>query len=270
MPTHPTTAAPDASGTPMTPRFAQNSVAGGTGRLTLKAPRGGWTWMASPMVLHCEWGHIVPDLAKAQHVPGLNGNGREQTDGGGMLIELSNDGFQKIEHTFPCIAFGEARPPSVFPEHARKDFVSTYIDIYDETDPTGKVLKTYYAETWDRPRVLGGQTIWSHDHAGRFDFLLRVMDQIAPNGLIDAQRDVATRGLLQRIEAARRRDDTGGKMALLKALQHMPAELAPPHVKHLLKEHADALAEMRPAWLDSVPYLAAKVEPAPKGARKTA
>lgn len=194
----------------------------GSGRITLTRNRDAWTYYCNPMILTCLRGHIVPELAKAFHTPGLNGNGRGPSEGQGWGANLMGEGYVQIPHNFVTTAFGK---PGGDPNY------STYCVRHEMKDAAGRVLFVYHEEVWRRPRVIGNRTIWigseCFDEEGRLDFLRRCLEYVSPGGLDPAQIEVATAPLIRDIREAMKRGDPRAIAHAKGRIEAIPAEHIP-------------------------------------------
>lgn len=191
-----------------------------TGSLRLPGPRAAWTFMASPVVLCCLQGEIVPLLAKAWHVPGLGGNGRAVDNGGaGFKASLQATGYVEVPHDFPVTAFGKKRDPAQG---------STYLQRFEAR---GVV---YHADAWHRPRVYGHQTRWEFDAEGWLKFLvdIRKSAQVLDLKKLEPfQIELASQSLLAEVRRLQDREGASAKRSLAKRLVHLPADLVPPELR---------------------------------------
>jgi|DEB0MinimDraft_10_1074344.scaffolds.fasta_scaffold17092_2 hypothetical protein len=207
------TSAPAEFGSP-----ALISAARPGGEMRLPKNRGAWDYMVSPVSLSCRDGDIVPNLAKAWHTPGMNGNGRSTDNGGtGFKASLGQMGFVAVPHTFPVVAFGEKRDPGAG---------STYLQRFESR---GMV---YHADAWHRPKVYGHITRWEFDAEGYHKFLCDVRDKVlGMKKPEDWQIEIATRALLEEIQLLQEREDARGRRLLAERLAQLPPDLIPPDLK---------------------------------------
>lgn len=218
--------APEGAG----PSLAGPSLAGpslaGPGRLLLPRHRDRWTYMASPTVLHCIRGKIVPRLAKAWHTPGQGGNGMSYGTGAGYVTGLTQWGYVAVPHNIAVDAFGKSRASAP---------LSTYLDRHVGATASGQPV-VYHCDAWQRPESIGHLTHWTQDHDGRLAFLVQVRGIIAPSGLLDMQVRLATEPLIKHIRRMMDRSDPASKRETLTALLNLPLEHAPPDLKGLAEE----------------------------------
>jgi hypothetical protein len=193
--------------------------------LRLPGQRDAWTYCVSPTRLFCLDGLILPELAKAWHTPGIQGNPPGTNRGQGFVGNMIANGYQPVPHDMACEAFGQSRAGSP---------VSTYLDRYEGVSGGRGVV--YYSDAWHRPRQLGHLTSWEHDRDGWKAFLARCLDIVSPNGLVDLQVQLAVAPVLRRIRAAQDRDDARGRRMLLQLLSHLPAEHVPSDLADLVEE----------------------------------
>lgn len=191
--------------------------------LRLPRQRDAWTYCVSPTRLFCVDGQILPELAKAWHTPGIQGNPAGTNRGQGFVGNMIAQGYQPVPHDLPCQAFGAPRAGSP---------VSTYLDRYEGVSRGRRVV--YYSDAWHRPRQLGHLTSWEHDRAGWLDFLERCLALVSPDGLVDLQVQLAVAPVLRRVRAAQDRDDARGRRMLAQLLSHLPAEHVPDDLRHLV------------------------------------
>jgi len=147
-------------------------------RTVLKLPkhRDAWTWCVSPTKLMCVDGEILPELTKAWHTPGMNGNGAGRGQGQGFVSNLMAEGMVPIPHDIECEAFGESRAGAP---------LSAYIDRYEGVCRGRRVV--YHSEAWERPYQLGNATDWQRDHEGKKAFLRKCLAMVSPDGLVELQ-----------------------------------------------------------------------------------
>jgi|TARA_S200002703_G_scaffold140227_1_gene131375 hypothetical protein len=198
-------------------------------RTVLKLPkhRDAWTWCVSPTKLMCVDGEILPELTKAWHTPGMNGNGAGRGQGQGFVSNLMAEGMVPIPHDIECEAFGESRAGAP---------LSAYIDRYEGVCRGRRVV--YHSEAWERPYQLGNATDWQRDHEGKKAFLRKCLAMVSPDGLVELQVRLAVEPLVRRIRAALDRDDARGKRNAVRMFNHLPAEHCP---EDLLAARAEAL-----------------------------
>jgi len=189
-----------------------------------------WTYCASPIAVQCLRGRIVPRMAKASMVPGLNGNGRHVDGGKGYLAELDSRGYVRIPHTFECIAFGEVRAPGSVED-------STYLTRHRGQHAGHEV--DYWTDAWVRPRLLGPMTRWDRDPEGWADFLGRVMELIHPGEIDPAQIEIAVDPLLRRAHQVMHAETPHSRLVLTQLLTHIPAEYVPDDLSDLYRRHHD-------------------------------
>lgn len=182
------------------------------GEMKLPRNQDAWTWMVSPVMLGCMDGAIVPLLAKAWHTPGTMGNGRGVGTGQGAQASMAAQGFIPIPHDVPATAFGVARNPGNG---------STYIDRYESR---GVV---YHCDAWHRPQQIGHMTRWEWDRDGWRDWLVSLRDRFFGD-LADFQIEIATRPLLDEIDALSHRDDNMAPKLIAERLRQLPPEFHPP------------------------------------------
>ena len=198
--------------------------------LLLRGPRSAWHYCVSPGALQCFRGHIVPRLAKAIMRPGLAGNGRTDTGGHGALSELQTRGYKLVPHDMTVVAWGETRTAQTV-----KD--STYLVRWDGQTSIGQRV-TYWADAWERPRVLGAQTIWERDDEGWLDFLLRCLDLVTPRDeLLPEQVEIAIHPIKARLNTLLDREGKRADRLRKEALGHLPLEYWPEDYR---EQYADA------------------------------
>lgn len=215
------------------PAAMGTSARGASADLILPRNRPMWTYCASMTELYCLRGRIVPHLAKAWHVAGMNGNGKHTEEGAhGFVTALGLKGMVSIPHNIQTTAWGVT---STAQHCYSPGGLSNYIARYENR--RGIV---YHSEVWTKFRVLGTETIPETDEEGRLDFLTRCLSYVSPGSLDKAQIELATRGLFRAITSARQRSDERGKMALGKLLVHVPLEFAPRDIRDLAEANQTA------------------------------
>lgn len=195
--------------------------------LLLRPGRGPWTWCLSAARLGCRNGRIVPMVVPAYWTPGLSAN--VKGDGGqGYIGQLKRQGYVEIPHDFlPAVAFGEDRAGS--PD-------STYLNKWQGVDLEGrKVVK--WADAWWRPLQLGHVVESETDAAGRDDFLIQALIEIANGGkpLGTAQIRIATQPVIRRIEQEANRASERSRLLIQKLAGHLPVEHYTDSVRQILR-----------------------------------
>jgi hypothetical protein len=187
-------------------------------RTALRLPkhRDAWTFCVSPTKLQCIDGEILPELSKAWHTPGMNGNGAGRGQGQGFVSNLMGEGFVPVPHDIDCEAFGESRAGAP---------LSAYLDRHQGVSRGRSVV--YHSDAWERPYQLGNATDWKRDHEGWKAFLRKCLAIVSPDGLVDLQVRIAVDPLVRRIRAAQDRDDARGRRMLVKMFSNLPAEHCP-------------------------------------------
>ena len=197
------------------PSFARGNALS-RAALQLPGSRDPWTYCVSPTRLMCIDGEVLPELAKAWHTPGSNGNAAGVGQGQGFVSNLMGVGFVPVPHDIECSAFGDSRAGAP---------LSAYLDRYEGVSRGRPVV--YHADAWHRPKQLGHLVSWEHDREGWKDFLRRCLALVSPDGLIDMQVEMAVAPVLRRIQAAQDRDDARGQRMLAALLAHLPPEHIP-------------------------------------------
>ncbi len=191
--------------------------------ITVPKRREAWTYYVSPSELHCVKGHIVCRLKKAWHIPGMNGNGRNDRLGKGFGTALVTDaGAIRVPHRgLATTVFGK---PYQGPQ-------SNYLRKV-ESARHGH----HYCEAWSVPRLLGAHTVWDFDHDGWLQFQIDATKLAIPGELDPAQVELATRGLFATIREVSMRDDNRAAIHLTSLLVHVPREHAPADILALLPD----------------------------------
>ena len=216
-------------------RLSNIAAVGGL-RLTKSTPM--FTLYASPTITTVSRGVIIPKMARALWVAGMNGNAvrkGQPCHGRGWGDYLRGLGYVEIPHDTPVTAYGEARPSAG---------VSTYIDRHEANGHVQHCL------TWRRPVKFGHLTRWTMDHDGYHDFRVAVMRLIHPHDLEPVQIEIATADLLSELNKLADRGDNRALRMIGERLKAIPADLAlkwrinhPAYVKHE-REQADLAAEL--------------------------
>ncbi len=202
------------------PSLAGPSLARGNtlSRAALQLPgnREAWTYCVSPTRLHCVDGEILPELAKAWHTPGMNGNGAGRGQGQGFVSNLMAVGYTPVPHDIACEAFGASRAGAS---------LSSYLDRHEGISSGRPVV--YHSDAWHRPKQLGHLTSWEFDREGWKVFLRQCLALVSPEGLVELQVQIAVNPVLRRIRAAEDRDDARGRRMLAQLVSHLPPEFVP-------------------------------------------
>lgn len=145
------------------PRMARVSTGGpgfGPRALILPRARGPWTWMVHPAQMECVGGKIVPRLLKATHEPGAFGNppGGGGAAGSGHILHLTQQHWIEVPVQVPAIAWGKDRGQ-------QEDILSAYLDDWHGVTDKGRPV-VYVTDAWERPKSIGGTTIWQRDQQG--------------------------------------------------------------------------------------------------------
>lgn len=198
--------------------------------LRLPGQRDAWTYCVSPTKLQCVSGRILPELAKAWHTPGINGNPAGTNRGAGFISNLVAIGFQPVPHDLDCVAFGESRAGSP---------VSTYLDRHVGIDGDRRRV-VYYSDAWTRPKRIGHLVRWERDHAGWLDFLDQCLALVCPTGELEPlQIELAMEPVIRRIRTAQDREDSRGRRMVDALLAQVPHEHLPPDLADLAAERAE-------------------------------
>ena len=197
------------------PSFARGNALS-RAQLQLPGPRDPWTYCVSPTRLMCLDGEILPELAKAWHTPGANGNAGGRGQGQGFVSNLMGAGFTPVPHDIETTAFGESRAGAP---------LSAYLDRYEGMSRGRPVV--YHADAWHRPKQPGHLVSWERDREGWKGFLRQCLALVSPDGLVDMQVELAVAPVLRRIQAAQDRDDARGQRMLTALLSHLPPEHVP-------------------------------------------
>lgn len=202
------------------PSLAGPSLARGNtmARAALRLPgnRDAWTYCVSPTRLHCIDGEILPELSKAWHTPGCNGNGAGPGQGQGFVSNLMGVGFTPVPHDIEAVAFGESRSNAA---------LSSYLDRYEGISQGQHVV--YHSDAWHRPKQLGHLVSWDFDREGWKAFLRSCLALVAPEGLVDLQVRIAVDPVIRRIRAAQDREDARGRRILSQLVANLPPEHIP-------------------------------------------
>ena len=201
--------------------------------LQLPGSRDAWTYCVSPTRLQCMDGEILPELAKAWHTPGMNGNGAGAGQGQGFVSNLMAAGYTPIPHDLDCVAFGESRAGAA---------LSSYLDRHEGISAGQPVV--YHSDAWHRPKQLGHLTSWDFDREGWKAFLRQCLAIVSPDGLVDMQVQIAVNPVLRRIRAAQDREDARGRRMLSQLVNHLPVEFIPADLVEAAM--ADATAKPTP------------------------
>jgi len=218
-------AAPQAAATPQP--LAVPTVSGDA--LILEHIRGPWTWMASRSALTTYRGQIVPDLAKALHEQGTNGNPPAPNDGRGMSAWMERDGWLRIPYDLPgLVAFGVQR--DLVP-----GLMCRYLDRHSGKNRSGQAVETW-TDAWTRPKRLGALTIWERDDEGWQAFLARVLALIQDGQpLAPEQVQIALAGRLRAIQGTLDKPEGHARTRRLREhAAHLPIEYHPPELRAVL------------------------------------
>jgi hypothetical protein len=214
------------------PALAGPSLARGNAlsRATLQLPgsRDAWTYCVSPTRLQCFEGEILPELAKAWHTPGANGNAPGRGQGQGFVSNLMAVGFTPVPHDIDATAFGASRGDAP---------LSAYLDRH--VGVSGGRGVVYHSDAWHRPKQLGHLVSWEFDREGWKAFLRDCLALVSPDGLVDMQVEIAVAPVLRRIRAAQDRDDARGRRMLASLVSHLP----PDHVPEDLRDELEVPAK---------------------------
>jgi hypothetical protein len=216
---------------------------GGTrfgGRPILPGNRPAWAIMASPEDLRCQFGLVVPSLAKAWFVPGRNGNGRQQDFGAGARKTLENVGYREVPNTIECVVWGQRRDAQT------EGVESNYLARWEGQTALGAAV-VYYTDAWQRPVMVGRRVAWRTDWPGYLDFLLRVRRLVWPGDLVPEQLQQAMAGQIQIARDLLRRETRAAGEQLQRVLMHLPAEHAPLDLQPRVRE-AQHNAQQRGDW----------------------
>ena len=200
-----------------------------SGILRVPARRGPWTFCVSPVAVRCYRGQILPRLYKAYHESGLNGNGRHKGKGEGAIAAKEANGWIRVPHEIPCVAFGENRPGSAPLE-------STYLTRH--RGRLGKATVDYFTTAWRRPRSIGPMTSWAFDPDGWQDFLARAWKIAWPDELDQVQIELAVNPLLRRFESAVSSNSIPSRQVVEAVLTHLPPEYDTPQIAELRAKRA--------------------------------
>jgi hypothetical protein len=164
----------------------------------------------------CLDGEILPELAKAWHTPGANGNAPGRGQGQGFVSNLMGVGYVPVPHDIETTAFGESRAGAP---------LSAYLDRHEGVSRGRPVV--FHCDAWRRPVQLGNLVDWQRDHEGWKAFLRQCLALVSPDGLVDMQISLAVTPVLRRIRAAQDRDDARGQRMLSALLSNLPPEHVP-------------------------------------------
>lgn len=218
------------------PSFAAPTVTGSafsSRPLQIRRPRGAFTLMVNPAKLGCRDGRIVPLPVKVWHEPGWCGNGAHNDQASGAILQLERQGFSRIDHGTPVVAFGESRTT---PQP------STYLNRFEGVSPKGRAV-VHYADAWERPRQMGHLTTWEQDSEGRDLWLVEQLAAISPE-LAPVQIELATTPLIERARQLIGKPNT--ERLIASYVGHLPVE----HTPSDLASYRPEMDATTPAGLD--------------------